>query len=183
MNKIKHALSRLLMLPAAIAVAMLVSPAAFAASYGMNIDRSGHSQYGERYAVIKVSDLTSGENDSGFDFQAGDIIDHVFIKVRTAEVTGSTKTIDVGLLSSESGGDADGFLDGVSTAATGIISPALTNGARTQGLLLTDDEDGSGALVPMPYVVTTAVSLTYTHGDVPTELDAEIHVRYFRPQP
>jgi hypothetical protein len=135
--------------------------------------------------VARVSDLTVGEKDTGLDFVAGDIIESVWINVRTLEATAATKTIDVGLLSSESGGDADGFLDGVSTATpAGIRTPSLASAGQTLGTLLHDDESGAGVLVPIPcgHVIGAATSLTYTLGSAHTELVAEIHVKYFRPQ-
>ena len=87
----------------------------------------------------------------------------VFLDVTTLEATGATKTIDIGTLSTDSG-DADGFLDGASVAAAGIIRGSLTNAAVTRGVLLTDDEDGAGAWVPMPCVAPGSLSVTYTFG-------------------
>lgn len=148
---------------------------------GSNILRSGHGGFGQRYAVARISDLTTGEKDTGIDFVAGDRIEAAWINVRALEATATTKTIDVGLLSSESGGDADGILDGVSTAAAGHIPASLASGAQTYGILMHEDE-GGGVLLPMPHIITTAVSLTYTLGSAHTELVGEIHVKYFRPQ-
>lgn len=149
---------------------------------GSNILRSGHGGFGQRYAVARVSDLTTGEKDTGIDFKAGDIIEAVWVNVRTLEATATTKTIDVGLLSSESGGDTDGFVDGLSTAAAGNILPRLDSGGQTYGVLLHEDESGAGVLVPTPHVIASAVSLVYQLGSAHTELVAEIHVKYFRPQ-
>lgn len=61
-----------------------------------------------------------------------------FIEVTTA-VAGAT--IDVGLLSSESGGDTDGFIDGASCAATGIVAINAvdeTAANNTLGVLLVE---------------------------------------------
>lgn len=43
-----------------------------------------------------------------------------FVEVRTAD---ASETMDVGLLSSETNGDADGFLDGISLGSAGIVKP------------------------------------------------------------
>jgi hypothetical protein len=43
----------------------------------------------------------------------------------------STETVDIGILSTESGGDADGFIDGLSVATAGLISPGNTWTAGT----------------------------------------------------
>lgn len=45
--------------------------------------------------------------------------------------TDSGITADLGLLASESGGDADGFLDGLSCATAGAVLPALTFNSGT----------------------------------------------------
>jgi hypothetical protein len=139
----------------------------------------------------------SGETDTGFDFKSGDVIMSAWIDVQTAEATASTKTIDVGLLSSESGGDADGILDGIVTSATGTIvgKATVTTGSNTKffasttrGVLLQDfqagtdvDQDEGVACSKEHAISTTAVSLTYTLGDAATELVAKGYVQFFRP--
>lgn len=140
----------------------------------------------------------AGEVDTGYDFKKGDLIMHACVKVETAEATAATKTIDVGLLSSESGGDADGFLDGVVTSATGVVgvdatatdgtnqnfiaaAPKLGALLRT-GLLGADVAGEASAVIPRPHVINgTAVSLTYTLGAAATELVAKGYVVFFRP--
>ena len=52
-----------------------------------------------------VSD--NSETDTGIDLPANMLVKDAFIRVTTVD---ATETLDVGLLSSESGGDADGFL-------------------------------------------------------------------------
>jgi hypothetical protein len=121
------------------------------------------------------------EHDTGYDLKAGDIVKNVYVQVFTAEATATTKTIDVGMLSSESGGDADGYLDGVSTAATGMVQGTLINTGQTRGALLRVDESGGGVLVPHQHVVAAAVSIAYTLGEAATELDADIIVEFYRP--
>jgi hypothetical protein len=138
---------------------------------------------------------TSGEQDTGFDFVAGDVILDAWVDIDTAEATGGTKTVDVGLLSSESGGDADGLLDGIVTSATGVIVPkaTITTGSNTKfvasatkGILLCDVQAGSdvdqdeGVYVEKKHVVTTAVSLTTTVGSTATELAAKVYVLFWR---
>ena len=77
----------------------------------------------------------------------------MWIEVTTATNAG---TLDVGLLSSETLGNADGFLDGVSIAALGHPVVTLT----TSGASMDDGTnfDPMGATI----VATNAVSLTYT---------------------
>lgn len=104
----------------------------------------GHIDLGDGQMYIKRIDLdlagegdaidvsSGSEVDTGWDLPADAVVLDVFLKVTAAEATGTTKTIDVGLLSSETGGDADGFIDGLSVAATGIKQPnfVLTVGSN-----------------------------------------------------
>jgi len=99
-------------------------------------------------------------NDTAVVIPAGSIIKNVWLDIETAEDTGTTKTVDVGI----SGGDEDGFLDGVSVAATGTVKGTLLNTGQTKGVLLTVDGDGAGALVPEEYVCSAATTICYTLG-------------------
>jgi hypothetical protein len=98
-----------------------------------------------------VSDAT--EVDTGIDFLYDTLIQHVQIEVVTVD---ATETYDVGLLSTGTNGDADGFVDGASVATAGYPLVTLT----TSGALMDDgtnfDPDGH-------YVVSAnEQSLTYT---------------------
>lgn len=121
------------------------------------------------------------ETDTGFDLPTKGIVWDVFLDVVTAEATAGTKTVDVGLLSSESGGDADGFLDGAVNSAIAVVrgSITVTDGtnqnfiaaAPTLGALLrsgvlgTDAAGEAAALIKTPHVLNgTAKSVTYTLG-------------------
>jgi hypothetical protein len=146
-------------------------------------------------AKVAIGAVSTGEKDTGFDLPTKGIVLDVFVDVTTLEATATTKTIDVGLLSSESGGDADGFLDGASTAAAAVVrgSITVTDGsnqnfiaaAPTLGALLrsgvlgTDAAGESAALIKTPHVLNgTAKSLTYTLGSTHTELVGAIYVVY-----
>jgi hypothetical protein len=106
------------------------------------------------------------EVDTGYDIPATGLILEAWVEVITAEATGGTKTLDLGLLSSESGGDADGFVDGVSVASTGIKPLTLISSGQTRGALLRADESGAGVLVPVPFscASVTAKSVSRTLG-------------------
>jgi len=146
-----------------------------------------------------VDVLSAGEKDTGFNFQVGDVIMDAFVFVDVLESTSLTKTIDVGFLSSESGGDIDGLLDGVSTAAQnmvkgeGIVSLGVNTHfftANTFGVMLSNFQAGSdvnqdeGLFTRKNHIVgvSTALSLVYQLGAAHTELVADIYVLYFRPQ-
>lgn len=142
----------------------------------------------------------TSENDTAYDLPAGAVLERVLLEVKTAEATGSTKTIDVGLLSSESGGDADGFLDGISTAATGIIQPKWNQtvgsnntylgaaSTHTRGALLTElliagndvTSGGDGFAAAKAHVTSsvTAKSVTWTAGSAQTEFDGYLWLGY-----
>lgn len=98
--------------------------------------------------------------DTAIVIPAGSIIKGVWIDVATAEATGTTKTVDIGI----SGGDEDGFLDGVSVAATGTKKGTLVNTGQTLGAHLRVDESGAGVLVPEPYVCAAETTVCYTLG-------------------
>jgi hypothetical protein len=144
---------------------------------------------------IPVTALSTGEKDTGVDLPTKGIVLDCFVDVKTAEATASTKTIDVGLLSSESGGDADGFLDGAVDSSIAVVrgSITVTDGtnqnfiaaAPTLGALLRTGELGgdaagtAAALIKTPHVLNgTAKSVTYTLGATHTELVADIIVIY-----
>lgn len=141
-------------------------------------------------AVVKTKVLpitrvaSAAEQDTGWDLPAKAVVLDAYVDVTTLEATGTTKTVDVGLLSSETNGDADGFLDGVSVAAAGVKVSSLVAGSVTRGLLLKETVTGSGAAThasPVPYSVSAGVarSVSYTLGSNNfAELVANIVIHY-----
>ncbi|MBU8540184.1 hypothetical protein [Falsiroseomonas tokyonensis] len=102
----------------------------------------------------------SVEQDTGFDLPRNALVSP-FVSLLVTAID-ATEDIDVGLLSSESGGDADGFLDAASIATLGTVRGALA-GTDTLGALLKEDTNAGSVLVPASYVVgATARSVTYT---------------------
>lgn len=129
----------------------------------------------QNYFVPKVVKIplprvaSTSEQDTGFDLPANAVVLDAYVEVTTLEATGTTKTVDVGLLASESGGDADGFLDGVSVATAGVRQGSLVSGAVTRGAFLkeTVTDSGSATVAARLSHVTTAVtarSVSYTLG-------------------
>lgn len=93
---------------------------------------------------IPFAPSDNSEVDTTFDLPAKAIVTDILVEVVTADVG---MTLDVGLLSSESGGDADGLADAVDVGSTGIksVGPTVTVGstetyysANTKGALLTE---------------------------------------------
>jgi hypothetical protein len=115
-----------------------------------------------------AEDITAAaETDTGFDFAVGDqVLPHPSIRVTTVD---ATETIDVGLLSSETAGDADGFIAAASVATEGLVQGLILNGGNTMGALFErQDSANAGDLVPAAHAVTgsnaTSVTLTLTAG-------------------
>jgi len=65
----------------------------------------------------------TSETDTGVDLPSNAVVLDVFVLVTQAD---AGITLDVGLLSTETGGDADGFLSGVSLANTGLVGGSVT---------------------------------------------------------
>lgn len=120
------------------------------------------------YALRVPFTKYTAEHDTGIDLPAGMIVTDVIVKVVTNEASG---TIDIGLLSSESGGDADGFVDGESCAVVGTIPHVNGNATEancTRGDLIATELKSNDTTplffdVPKPHVCDgTAKSITYT---------------------
>jgi hypothetical protein len=150
-------------------------------------------------AVVKVKKIaltaathgTGSEVDTGWDLPAKAVVLDLLVDVITAEATGATKTVDVGLLSSESGGDADGFLDGVSVAATGLVQAGGTFTtdhwvSTTRGALLLEkflagtNSTNEGVNVRKSHLSTavTAKSVSITSGSAFTEFAGALYLVY-----
>ena len=128
---------------------------------------------------IRITAPADGnETSTGTTLPAKAVVKNVFVDVITAEATGTTKTIDVGTDSSD-GGDADGYLAGISVVGTGLVKGTLLNSGQTLGALLTVDEDGSGALVQEIDIASGGKEITFTAGSANfDELVADIYIEY-----
>lgn len=138
-------------------------------------------------ALMKVKKLsitsapTGSEQDTTWDLPDKSIVYDVILDVTTAEVTGTTKTLNIGLKAGESGGDADGFAAAINCASTGLVRPgvALVSGATetyvgsfTRGALLTsgapiagtNNVGDEGSYYEKPHLATsvTAKSVCFT---------------------
>ena len=115
----------------------------------------------------------TAEFDTGIDMPVPSEILDAVVEVVTAA---SGATIDVGLLSTETAGDADGLVDGVSCATAGFYrgQAALDGGAayfasNTRGVLMSafvqgTNADDRGLYIEKPHLVqgTNAKSVSYT---------------------
>jgi len=154
---------------------------------------------------IKVEKLpftaSPTEKDTGWDLPSTAVVIDVLVEVTTAE---AGITMDVGLLSTETGGDSDGFLAGVSVASTGIFggefSITKTAGVnenyisavkKTIGEMLSylSYEYGSDVAGDHGYVVfarevypaarVAAKSISYTHSAGASAVKGNIYIIYF----
>lgn len=157
----------------------------FASTLGVSAGSQGFTVSSVSWRVyrVPVSAGTTAERTYGLAFSNGDVIKDVYLDVSVGESTAATKTIDIGLLSSETNGDADGLLDGVSTASTALAGPvqgstAISAAARTRGVLLLDGSAASSDLNRKYHIIsgTNARTLASTVAAAHTELVADIVV-------
>lgn len=128
---------------------------------------------------IRITAPADGnETSTSVTLPAKAVVKNVFLNVVTAEATGTTKTINVGTDSTDSG-DADGYLAGVSVASIGLVKGTLLNSGQTLGALLTTDEGGTGELVPEIDIASGGKEITFTAGSANfDELVADIYIEY-----
>ena len=99
----------------------------------------------KKIALNATTHCTGAEVDTGWDLPETSVVLDCFINVTTL-ATGTTKTLDVGTLSTESDGDADGFLDGANLLLEGLVTAINTAGAITLGELLSDAPSTTAAV-------------------------------------
>lgn len=153
-------------------------------------------------AVVKIpvtateaANTTATEKDTGFDLKAGWTVLDAWIVVNTVD---AGETVDVGTNSNDSGGVADGFIDGASLATTGLVYPDATvtagstetyYSATTRGALLADYIVGSntatdfGLFHKKPYTVSTDIDLTFTTSDGTDTAAFDIYLLIYDPSP
>jgi hypothetical protein len=142
---------------------------------------TGGADLGSAYRSITIpigyADGTA-ETDSGIDLPAtSSLLPQVLLEVQTPEVTGATKTLDIGTLSGEAGGDADGIAAGLDVSSAGLVKATLASGGQTLGALLRVDESGSGALVPEANPSLGGRSISWTPGSADwAEFAGRIHL-------
>ena len=126
--------------------------------------------------AITAAEDTS-ENGTGWSLPAKAIVHNVYLDVTIKEDTATTKTVDIGTDSTDSG-DADGYLVGVSIATAGLVKGTLGSGGQTLGTLLHVDESGAGVLVPEADISMGGKEITWTAGEAQTEFAGTIIIEY-----
>lgn len=134
-------------------------------------------QNSRQLIVIPFGASDNAEMDTGIDLPSNCLIHPLDVKLRVTAID-ATETIDVGLLSSESGGDANGFITAASVASSGFVEllPQITGGTnidyvgtRYIGDLLATSITGADAVATVGGFTFkvyrtdgTAKSITYT---------------------
>ena len=135
--------------------------------------------FSQKVARIPINNRGASEVNTGVKIPALAVVDRVMVDIDTVEATGTTKTISVGTLSTETGGVADGFLYAVSTATATIQPGAMSAATPSRGSLLREFSIATGtAQVVKPYVSNVERTISYTLGSAHTELKGEIFVIY-----
>lgn len=91
--------------------------------------------------------------DVGDDLPDAGLVTDCLLVVDTPETTATTKEIDVGIINAGESGDEDGFLDGVSVAAAGMVYPTLVNATPTRGAYLRTVSGEAGEHCREPYTL------------------------------
>lgn len=126
---------------------------------------------------IDFSDGTTANNTS-FTFPPNAIVWPVVVLfVRAQEVTGTTKTINVGVTT----GNGDDIAKGISVAASGLVKATLLKGNVTlgPGLQVDGGVGADTANVPEINVAWGGLTVTWAPGSADyAELKADIHLFY-----
>ncbi len=104
---------------------------------GIFFDRDRVKRY---IKVLPFTVTTTVETDTTFDLPATGLVNDMWVKITTASSAGGT--LQVGLLSSSSGGDADGFIASIGTSSTGVLYPTVTFTDATSGDIVTGNKRG-----------------------------------------
>ena len=109
--------------------------------------------------------LSGAEQDTGIDLPANAFVLDVLLYTQVAEVTGSTKTMNVGILSTESGGDFDGFMAGIWCGTVGFRRPKAQFTPGGNETYLSSSERGA-------FITPIFLAGSNTVGDVGTLYEA-----------
>ena len=144
-------------------------------------------------AVFPFGVSDNVETDTGLDLAVNSLISAIDVKVRVTTIN-AARTLDVGLLASEAGGSAAGFVTAASMATLGFIEliPQITNGTvidyvgtRFIGNLLATSIAGAdavatvGGFTPKVYRTDgTAKSISYTGSAGSTTSAGYVYLSY-----
>jgi len=101
-------------------------------------ERAGVRHHGCAFIATGGS---STETDTGIDFEDVSVIEYMMVEIGTPISGGTTPLLDVGLLSSGTNGDSDGFLNDCSLATAGFVQPYRA-GIDNSSYSVTSSEQG-----------------------------------------
>jgi hypothetical protein len=113
---------------------------------------------------FSVADCTPGtEFNTGFVLPTNAIVESPVAVGITIASGVASKTISVGLLSSQSGGNATGFVSGMSLTSVAELITSLHGGSPTTGALLQETSGAGSTAIPNGALIgATAVNISYT---------------------
>jgi len=133
----------------------------------------------------------ASETDTGLDLPEGAMVQEVIVEVVTGVTSG---TLTVGLLSSETGGDADGFVVALPATPAGFYGPGPTwtagstmknyLSASTRGALLAaytlgaDAANDPGSFAAKPHLVLSGNATSLTYSTSAHAVAGYVHVMY-----
>lgn len=146
----------------------------------------------DKVVVVAFGVSSAAETDTGVDLPYGSHVTDVLVEVVTAD---SGQTLDVGLLSTETSGDANGFIAAITMTNTGFVKPQIVTEGSSEsyvsttslGALMgnqavgTDANEDTGQSLVTGHIVTgaNAQSITYT-GDSGTDTAVGYIYVFFR---
>ncbi len=100
---------------------------------------------------------SGAEVDTGFNLPADLLLKDCFVRVTTVD---ATETLDVGLLSTETGGNADAFIVAASVATLGVVLPITAQSFVTDGVATSLSYSPSSSDTMAGYIALEYMKLT-----------------------
>lgn len=99
--------------------------------HSLGLDRSGI----DKCLITTFADSDNTEVDTGLDFPVGAWVYRAGAYVRTVD---ATETVSFGILSTETGGDTDGLISGLSVATAGWVEPYTVTAGGNESYVSAD---------------------------------------------
>ena len=123
-----------------------------------------------------IDGVAGVEQNTGFDLPLGSMAaSPLIVDVTVAQ---AAKTINVGLLSTQTGGAAAGFANGVSLATAVRLKTTINGGSPTHGTLLQTTSGGGATAVGEAALITTSQRISYTLSAGTTTAEGYISFAY-----
>lgn len=127
-----------------------------------------------------VDTAANTETSTGFSLPQNSTVEFASVMVVTPDT--ANKTIKIGMLSTQTGGSASGFVNGASLSAAGMVKPTINGASATTGSFLIVASGAGSTNVYEPYVVgATAKTISYTIGSAAASGDGYLIIQYTLP--